>query len=232
MSCGAAPRAVGSHFPPRWYVAHAFRAQAVAMHPWRQRGGTAWAASRVPRGWAAGRRRTSWPALPSRHRCGRATRAASGGHWEATGPPAEARPRAARPRGAVSVPAFRRPARVRTRVACNIGTELWYHRVELRCLAEERSRIERSVRQSLCLTATMPITAAARVLSHWTLPAPPRSRSALDSTVEMVRPVPRAPRPTLAVCVRLSLSLFVSPRAHPSSRQGSWSAPQTQGTLP
>ena len=132
VSCGAAPRAVGSHFPPRWYVAHAFRAQAVAMHPWRQRGGTAWAASRVPRGWAAGRRRTSWPALPSRHRCGRATRAASGGHWEATGPPAEARPRAARPRGAVSVPAFRRPARVRTRVACNIGTELWYHRVELR----------------------------------------------------------------------------------------------------
>ena len=58
------------------------------------------------------------------------------------------------------------------------------------------------------------------------------SRSALDSTVEMVGPVPRAPRPTLAVCVRLSLSLFVSPRAHPSSRQGSWSAPQTQGTLP
>ena len=54
VSCGAAPRAVGSHFPPRWYVAHAFRAQAVAMHPWRQRGGTAWAASRVPRGWAAG----------------------------------------------------------------------------------------------------------------------------------------------------------------------------------
>ena len=95
VSCGAAPRAVGSHFPPRWYVAHAFRAQAVAMHPWRQRGGTAWVATsrRAYRvGWAAGHQAPR----AGRHRCGRATRAASGGHWEATGPPAEARPRAAR----------------------------------------------------------------------------------------------------------------------------------------
>ena len=100
VSCGAAPRAVGSHFPPRWYVAHAFRAQAVAMHPWRQRGGTAWAAFRVRGcGWAAGHQ------LAGTAVGGRRERRAEplGSNWAARG--------SAAPRGAVSVPAFRRPAR-------------------------------------------------------------------------------------------------------------------------
>ena len=88
VSCGAAPRAVGSHYPLRWYVAHAFRAHSgnASVAPARRHG-----MGRVARAAWVGRRPPA-----GRHRFGRATRAASGGHWEATGPPAEARPRAAR----------------------------------------------------------------------------------------------------------------------------------------
>ena len=110
------------------------------------------AASRVPHGWAAGHpTATSWPAPLW---AGDA-RAASGGHLEATGPPAEAHA----PRGAVSVlsvPAFRF-ARVRP----------WSMRCERRRSAHPRPRLggrggrklkgrPRATRQSLCLTATMP----------------------------------------------------------------------------
>ena len=119
VSCGAAPRAVGSHFPPRWYVAHAFRAQAVAMHPWRQRGGTAWAASRVPRGWAAGHQLAGTEPAPLWAGDASGERRPLGSNWAARGSAAK--------RGAVSVRgAFRRPARPDP--------------VELRCLARKKGR--------------------------------------------------------------------------------------------
>ena len=113
VSCGAAPRAVGSHFPPRWYVAHAFRAQAVAMHPWRQRGGTAWAASRVPRGWAAGHQLAGTEPAPLWAGDASGERRPLGSNSR---PPAEATRKrncgSAAKRGAVSVRgAFRLPAR-------------------------------------------------------------------------------------------------------------------------
>ena len=134
------------------------------MHPWRQRGGTAWAASRVPRGWAAGHQ------LAGTALGGRRERRA-----EATGKQL-GRPRKRGParRGACSGVSFRTSP-------CNIGAvELRKSGARADAGAEERSEtIERSVRQSLCLTATMPITAAARVLSHWTLPAPPAARAPL-----------------------------------------------------
>ena len=117
VSCGAAPRAVWSHFPPRWYVAHAFRAQAVAMHPWRQRGGTAWAASRVPPGWAAGHQLAGTKPAPLWRVGGRRERRA-----EATGKQL-GRPRKRGParRGVCSGVSS---SGTSGRVSCNIG-RLW-----------------------------------------------------------------------------------------------------------
>ena len=166
-------RGVSRTRTPRWYVADAFRAHCgnASVAPAR-RHAARWAGPRRACR-MGGPPANSWPAPLW---AGDA-RAASGGHLEATGPPAEAHA----PRGAVSVlsvPAFRF-ARVRHDGPCGASDTGAHPAARPRTTAGRGKKAERSARHAATVAvlnrydAFFAITAAARVLSLDTAsPAP------------------------------------------------------------